>query len=67
MPTNELHSVWSSASDWFINKYMQEHSSNFQFMFVKLFKSTEDLPDSIEIGSITITRQSDVKLLGMTN
>ncbi len=35
-------------------------------MFLKHFRCKVDVPDSIEINSITITRQSDVKLLEMT-
>ncbi len=35
-------------------------------MFLEHFRCKVDEPDSIEIDSITITRQSDVKLLGRT-
>ncbi len=45
-----------TAIDWFINNYM----------FLKHFRCKVDVPDSIEIDSITITHQSDAKLLGMT-
>ncbi len=45
---------------------MQANPSKFQFMFLKHFRCKVDVPDSIEIDSSTITRQSDIKLLGMT-
>ncbi len=45
---------------------MQANPSKFQFMFLKHFKCKDDVPDSIEIDSIAITLQSDVKPLGMT-
>ncbi len=44
---------------------MQAKPSKFQFMFLKHFRGKDDVPDSIEIDSVTITCQSDVKLLGM--
>ncbi len=54
-----------AAIDWFINNYVQANPSKFQFMFLKHFRCKEDIPDSIEIDSITNTHQSDVKYLGM--
>ncbi len=45
---------------------MHANPSKFQFMFPKHFRCKDDVPDSIEIDSITITHQSDIKPLGMT-
>ena len=61
-----LRTDTKAAIDWFISNYMQANPSKFQFMFLKHFKCKEDVPNSIQIDSITITCQSDVKLLGMT-
>ncbi len=61
-----LRTDTKTAIDWFINNYMQANPSQFQFMSLKHFRCKVDVPDSIEIDNITITRQSDVKLLGMT-
>ncbi len=55
-----------AAIDWFINNYMQANPSKFQFMFQKHFRCKVDVPDSIEIDTITIKCQSDVKCLEMT-
>ncbi len=53
------------AIDSFINIYMQANPSKFQFMFLKHFRCKEDVADSIEINSITVTRQNDFKPFGM--
>ncbi len=58
-----LRTDTKAAIDWFINNYMQANPSKFQFMFPKHFRYKVDVPDSIEIDSITITRHSNVKLL----
>ncbi len=61
-----LRTDTKAAIDWFINNYMQANPSKFQLMFLKHFRCKADVPDSIEIDSITITRQNDITLLGMT-
>ncbi len=61
-----LRTDTKAAIDWLINNYMQAKASKFQFMFLKHFRCKVDIPDSIEVDSITIKCQSDVKRLGMT-
>ncbi len=61
-----LRTDTKAAIYWFITNYMHANPSKFQFMFLKHFRCKVDVPDSIEIDIITITHQSDVKLLGMT-
>ncbi len=61
-----LRTDTKAAIDWFINNYMQANPSKFQFMFIKHFRCKDDAPESIEINSITITCQSDIKPLEMT-
>ncbi len=63
---SDLRADSKAAIDWFINSYMQANPFKFQFMFLKHFRCKVDVPDSIEIDSITITHQSDVKLLEIT-
>ncbi len=58
-----LRTDTKAAIDWFINKYMQANPLKFQFKFLKHFRYKDDVPDSIEIESNTITCQSDVKPL----
>ncbi len=60
-----LRTHTNAAIGWFINNYKQANPSKLQFMFLKHFICKVDVPDSIEIDSFIITRQSDVKYLGI--
>ncbi len=54
------------ALEWFDNNFMQANPNKFQVMFMKPFTNKTVFPKGIEIGDVTIERQTSVKLLGVT-
>ena len=58
-----------NAINWFKVNFMQANPEKFQVMFLKSFTSDEELPSCLVLdteSTVTIERQSHVKLLGVT-